>query len=151
METRTLALIVVALAALESVLVLSSILTPLLEYSPGNIVFLIARNVIVIYAGWSSSGIKDAVSRGAIISGSGAIVFVIASLIGSALHHPMLGISFPPESALIVYLALIVMNAAIGVIGALFAVLIAGLISPKKERGQGKSQAKDKSQAKLPE
>jgi uncharacterized membrane protein YeaQ/YmgE (transglycosylase-associated protein family) len=70
-------------------------------------------------------------------------VFVIASLIGSAIHHPMLGISFPPESMPIVYLSIIVMNTAVGVIGALLAVLIAGFIRPKKDGSKTKSKAKN--------
>jgi len=134
METKTLVMIAAALAALESVLVLSGILQPVLTYSPGNIVFLIARGALMLYAGWSASGLKRAALRGAIFAATGVMVLLIAAIAGTAIHISVLGLSLPSQAMPLLYLIMLVMNTALGAIVALLAAFIAGLVTPRRPK-----------------
>lgn len=125
-ETRIIA-IIAALAAIQAGLILGGILPPMSVNSLGNVLFNIARLSIIAYAGWARSlqGFKDAVKYGAIAALVGVIVIFAAIFIGMSINIPVLGVAFPSQSYLMLFL--IVMAIANVFLGAIVAVIGAWL------------------------
>jgi hypothetical protein len=129
MDTKGFILAAAALAALESVLILGGLLTPVMAYSPGNIIFLSARFLLLLYAGWSC-GMKDAAIRGSLISATAVLVFILFSLAGATLARPVLGV--PAQSLPVLYIILMAMNSILGAIIASVSSFISSIIKPRK-------------------
>jgi len=130
MELKHLAGIAAFLALIESALVLMGMLAPVATYSPGNMIFLVARSIIILYSGWviSKSGIKQAARNGIVIAGASTMVFVIASIFGFLIRTPVLGmeLSANPLAIGIMLIVVLIANIILGAILASIAAFIAG-------------------------
>jgi hypothetical protein len=116
----------VAIAAVQTGLIMGGILDPLTSYSARNILFNVFVAAVVIYMGgaFSESGIKKVAMKGAIVAFVSVTVITCASLIGYTLRKPVLGISIPSAASMIVPLMLILLStlvlyAILAVVGAL--------------------------------
>jgi hypothetical protein len=125
-ETNIIA-IIAALAAVQAGLILAGILPPISVNSSANVVFNVARIAIIAYAGWmlSKHNFKDAAINGAIAALAGILVTFAATFIGMAMNIPVLGMTFPSQSYLM--LTLVVMLIANVFLGAIVAVIGAWL------------------------
>jgi hypothetical protein len=139
METKHLAAIAAALSAVESGLVLSSIIPPLASYSPITILFLLSRLVAVGWAGWlcAESGLKRAARSGAMVAASAMAVIVAAVAIGRSLGVPVLGIQAQDLMSLVIIIALtFAMNVLLGALVAVVAAFIRRTLAPKEVAGK---------------
>lgn len=120
---------VALLSAIEAVLVVLGVLPPVLSYSPGNILFSLAKLAIIAYAGIVSApgGLKKSALNGAILGFAGAAALCIFSLLGSALFgKTVLGLPVPNIVSLAILLAFtLITNAVLGTIVAAIARFIA--------------------------
>lgn len=125
MNLKQLVGFVVGVVALESVFILLGVLPPLSQSSFASLLFLLVRAIILVYSGWIATGFKNAAKNGATIAGSGLLTFFFATLIGSFIKVPVLGVSLPsgPEFLLVLVISLII-NMLIGTILACFGYLI---------------------------
>ncbi|MFH0884860.1 MAG: hypothetical protein V1861_04070 [Candidatus Micrarchaeota archaeon] len=124
-----LAAAVASLSALEAVLVALGVLPPVLSYSPGNILFSLAKLVTIACAGviFAQEGLKKSALNGAILGGTGAASLCIFSLLGSILFGKIV-LGLPPVNiaSLVILLAFtIITNAVLGTIVAAIAGFIA--------------------------
>jgi hypothetical protein len=120
---------VAMLSVIEAVLVVLGVLPPVLSYSPGNIMFSLAKLVVIVYAGviTASEGLKKSALNGTILGFAGAAALCIFSLLCSALlGKSVLGLPLTNIVLLTVVLAVIVVSNT--VIGALLAA-IAGFVA----------------------
>jgi hypothetical protein len=142
METRQLAIIAAALAALESMLIIAGMLPPTLTYSPGNLVFLGLRFILLPYAGWlNRASLKAAASGGALVAAAGVVMLMLASFVGSAVfHRAVLGVSVSGLPLVIMCLITLVMNAAIGAIAASAVALLAPVLVARPKTPNPKPQ-----------
>ena len=124
-----LAAAVALLSAIEAVLVVLGVLPPVLSYSSGNILFSLAKLVIIAYAGVVSApeGLKKSALNGAILGFGGAAALCIFSLLGSALFgKTVLGLPPANIASLAILLAFtLITNAVLGTIVAAIAGFIA--------------------------
>ncbi len=117
------------LSLLEAALIISGALPPALSYSPGNVLFALARIAVIAYAGWTAgAGLKKAALNGAIVSFAANIVICLATLAGTFwLRVPVLGVSAPDSAALLVVLVVALLaNVLLGAVIAAAAALLAG-------------------------
>lgn len=115
-----------ALALVESVLIFLGFVTPVLSYSPLNVLFAMAMGVVVAYAGWTAGGLKKAARRGAIVSFAANAILCLASILGILLRTPVLGVSTPDVPSLLIVLGLVLaLNALLGAAIAVLAFLLA--------------------------
>jgi len=130
MDKMHLAAFAAAMAAVESVLILFSILPPISSYSPMTIAFMLARLLAISYAGWlcAKDGLKSAAYAGAIVSASSTAVFIFASAIGRSAGVPVLGIPAPDIGSLFLILAI---NAAMNILLGAFLAVIAAVVRLK--------------------
>jgi len=121
-EIRIIALMI-ALAGIQAGLILGGILPPLSINSSVNILFLLARIVIIGYTGWMFSGIgfKEAAIKGGIVALVAVITIYIGIFVGMTMHKPILGISFTSQLHLL--LILLFMGIINVMFGAVFAVI----------------------------
>ncbi|MCX8205817.1 MAG: hypothetical protein N3H30_01150 [Candidatus Micrarchaeota archaeon] len=100
-----------ALSLIEGALILAGVITPLLNYSLGNIMFSLLVLCTVIYAGAISAreGLLESLKNGALVGGAAALVMALLAL---ASHYtvrvPVLGISAPDSIAFYVLLLIII-------------------------------------------
>jgi len=132
MELKHLAGIAAFLSLFESALILMGMLAPVATYSPGNVVFLIARSIIILYSGWivSKSGIKQAARNGIVIASASTMVFILASIFGFLIRTPLLGMEMNanPIAIGIMLIAVLIANIILDAILASIAAFIAGFI-----------------------
>jgi hypothetical protein len=119
-----------ALALIESVLILTGLLPPVLSYSPGNLVFAIARLAVVAYAGisFAGAGVKKAALNGALVALVANAVICLATLAGMFVFRvPVMGLPAMNTIPLLIVLALtLVANVLLGTVIAAGAALLAG-------------------------
>jgi hypothetical protein len=122
------------LSLAETGLVISGILPPVLSYSPGNILFSLARIAVIAYAGWTAGGLKKAALNGALVSFVANLVICLATVAGKFYFMvPVLGISTPNSASLLLVLAIILAaNVLLGAVIATGAALLAGKIKNGK-------------------
>ena len=125
-----LAAAVALLSAIEVVLVVLGVLPFVLSYSPGNILFSLAKLALIAYAGvvFAQEGLKKSALNGAILGFAGAAAICIFSLLSSALFGKAgLGLPPVPNSALLAILLAftLITNALLGTIVAAIAGIIA--------------------------
>ena len=130
MKLFHIAAVVVLLSAMEAVLVALGALPQVLSYSPGNILFSLAKLAVIAYAGIVSApeGLKKIALNGALLGFAGAAALCVFSLMGSALFgKTILGLPPVPNAApLAILLALtLITNAVLGTIVATTAGFIA--------------------------
>jgi len=124
MELRYLAAIAGMLVLLESALIMAGLLAPVSSYSIGNILFLLARVLVIFYAGWSvaKSGLRVAAKNGAIVAAVAALVLFLSVFAGRLLGRPILGMGIPSDALSL--LLIVIINLAINVlIGTVIAVI----------------------------
>jgi hypothetical protein len=117
-----------AIVALQSLLIISGVLSPLSSYSTDNILFNLVVMVIVIYMGWNLAklGLKKVAIKGVIAAIVSVFVIFLFSIVGYFIERPVLGIQLPsiyylPISLLSIALLNVVLYAFFAVIGALLA------------------------------
>jgi len=127
-----------ALSLAEAALIYYGTLPPLLSYSPGNLVFVLLRFAVILYAVLSlaKNSIAKSASIGALLGFTSIFVFLLAArTIFSG--PPMLGIAVPNiESLYLMFALVLVGNTALGAIFAAAAAWAAG-IAAKKPAKQG--------------
>jgi len=128
--------IVVLLAVIEVALIVTGFLSPVLSYSPGNLVFTFARFAIVVYAGVFSAkeGLKKSALNGSAIAFAASLaICIIAFFAGSYFGVPVLGLSVPNLPYKILMFAIIVVENTL--LGAIVAV-VAGWLSMRFGKGK---------------
>jgi len=95
-----------AIAALQSILILSGFLPSLLSYSAGNILFGLVVVALLVYMGWSFDrlSLKKIAVKGTIAAVISSVIISIATLIGHEIMRPILGISLSSTYYLPIYL-----------------------------------------------
>ncbi|MEM0438131.1 MAG: hypothetical protein QXU54_02415 [Candidatus Micrarchaeia archaeon] len=134
--------IAAALSLVEGMLILAGVITPLLEYSIGNIVFSLLLLGITAYAGviGARESLLASLKNGALVGGAAALVMVLVVL---ASHYtvktPVLGISAPDSITFYVLLLIIVVENSLfcAVAG-----LVAGLAARALQRQATKRKQK---------
>jgi hypothetical protein len=120
---KGLAIAAALVSALESALVWSGLLQPVLSYSLGNVVFSLSRAALAAYAGIlvAGNGLKQSAIAGAKVMLSGTLVLCAAALVGRFASFPtLLGISAGMLQFLIVLAIVLIGNTALGaILGAL--------------------------------
>ena len=129
-------LLVAALAAIESGLILFGILPPTTSNSLGNILIALAREGVILYMGltFSADGLKKVALWGMAAAGAGFLTFCLAMPIGASMQRPVFGIASPS----LPYLMLILLIS--GIINLLMGGLIAlsgAWIAQKIMKSQG--------------
>jgi len=110
---------VVALTALQCMLVLAGVVPPLLAEFPIAAFFSIVRIGIVVYQGWTLAGygLKTAAMKGGLTMLSAVIVICLFVFIGRYLHQPVLGVPVASSlDLLIILICLIVANTLLGAV-----------------------------------
>ena len=94
----------VAIFAAQAGLILDGGLDPVSSYSTRNILFNVFIAAVVIYMGWNLSnfGIKKVALKGAIAAFVGVTVLACASIIGYTTGKPILGVSIPSATYMLV-------------------------------------------------
>ncbi len=116
------------LSVLEVALIFSGLLPPIFSYSPGNIVFALARLSVIAYIAYSGAknGVVEAAKNGAVLSLASVVAMCLAALAsGLWLKKPVLGISAPSDAALFQILAFLLLGNVI--LGAAIAVMVAAI------------------------
>lgn len=121
---------VALLSAIEAILVVLGILPPVLSYSPGNILFSLAKLAIIACAGviFAQENLKKSALNGAILGSAGAAFLCIFSMLGSLLFgKTVLGLPPMPDSTSLAILLTftLITNAVLGTIVAAIAGFIA--------------------------
>jgi hypothetical protein len=98
-----------AIFAAEAGLILAGGLDPVTIYSARNIVFNAFVVVVVIYMGWNLSdfGIKKVAIKGVIAAFVSVTILTCFTIIGFIIGKPILGVSLPSASYLLVPLLII--------------------------------------------
>ncbi len=119
---------IAVLTLIEATLIIAGALPPISSYSPGNLLFALAKIAVVIYAGVvfakQGQGLKKAALNGAILGLTTALTAVLVSLASKPFFNkPILGLSSPNAETLIVLFAVIIMENAVisGIVAALAA------------------------------
>lgn len=132
LEVGTLAAAAAALSLLEAALVLAKALPPVLSYSPGNLLFTLARLAVVAYAGVAhrDRGLKEAAVAGGMIALAGSGVLCLAALASAfTVKIPVLGLQTAGTASLLFTVLLVLaQNAVIGAALAAFAAWLAGVV-----------------------
>lgn len=116
------------LSVLEVALIFSGLLPPIFSYSPGNLVFALARLSIIVFIAYSGAkkGLVEAAKNGAVLSLASVVVMCLAALASRLwLKTPVLGISAPSDAAFFQILAFLLLGNVI--LGAVIAVMIAAI------------------------
>ena len=120
--------IISAIAAAESLLILTGILPPLSSYSIGQILFSFAQLAVVVRMGWSSAklGLEKVAVKGAKIGLVFMANIAVFSLIGYLSGTALLGVTVPSAvGLLLILLSMTIMNvitfAIFAVVGMSFA------------------------------
>lgn len=139
-----------SLSALESLLILTGAITPLATYSPTNLVFLLLRLGLVVYAGWAlARDYKQAVFYGAGVSLASSITMAAFVFLGRMLNKPVLGLSVGGGEFALVNLALvlllnIILSSALGGVVAALALLLKRKAVPQPIAREAKNEKRKK-------
>jgi len=135
-------IIMPAIAALECGLILAGFLTPISSYSAGNIAFSLVSVLVMIYMGWTLSGlgIKKVAAKGALAALAAVAVLSLFSITGYGLGRPVLGMAVQSAYYLpAVLLSVSITNILIFTLFAVIGALLAGRIVHRKKAPQKKS------------
>lgn len=125
---RTLArplLLVIVLAVLEPALIILGVLSKVFSYSPGNILFLLARLIIVAYLAYSRAdeGWKKSALNGAVLGFASYSIICASGLVGGVYFEtPVLGISADTKLGMLLLLVAVIIGSTI--LLSLFAALV---------------------------
>lgn len=139
METKHLAALAAALAAIESGLVISSAIPPLSSYSPITIIFMLSRLLVIGWCGWlcARGGLMSAAKNGAAVAASAMIVFILATATGRILGVPVLGIQAQSLMSLVIIMAVTSLtNILLGALVAVIAAFIRRTLAHKESAGK---------------
>ncbi|VVC03758.1 Uncharacterised protein [Candidatus Bilamarchaeum dharawalense] len=145
MNLKQIILLVVGLAALQSILILVGILPSLSQGSFLGTIVLFVRLMVIVYAGWIALDFKNALINGAITSGAGTMIFFVATLVGYLVHIPVLGVSLPlgPELVLVMLVSLL-MNIILGTIFSGFGYFIGPWLGKRLSKDKNSKNSKKK-------
>lgn len=124
---------VFALSLVEAWLILSGVLPPLFSYSPGNILFGVARLAIIGYVGVISAKIslKKAAINGGLVGLGMTIVFCLASVIGRFyMNKAVFGMTATGNWGLLAVFGLVIIENIL--LGAIIAVAAGWILSKQK-------------------
>ena len=136
------AAIMASLSLFEVALIFFGLLPPIFSYSPGNLVFALARLSVIAFLAYSGAkkGLVEAAKNGAALSLASVVVMCLAALASRLwLKTPVLGISAPSDAAFFLILAFFLLGNAL--IGAALAVIVAGLAARTKRSGKTSKRA----------
>ncbi|VVB59629.1 Uncharacterised protein [uncultured archaeon] len=126
MKVNNLIALMAVVVIVQMVLIIGEILPPLAVNSSGNLLFDFAKTAIIAYTGWafSKSGLKEATTKGVVVTLAGVLITFVAVLIGVVAHRPVLGMVLPSGiyfvlNLLVIGIANIIFGAIVAVIGTL--------------------------------
>ncbi len=111
-----LAAAVAAITLIEIALIIGGVLQPVSSYSPGNLLFALARIAVVAYAGivFAKQGLKKAAANGAILGLTTAVIMCLVSLASKPFFNKsIIGLSASSNGMLAILFALLVLQNAV--------------------------------------
>jgi hypothetical protein len=133
------------LVAVESILVFSGVLPPMMEGHIGHSIFFLLRMAVFICFAWTLAGkpVLQTLVKGAAIALAGVVTEVIFVFIAKATGRVLLGIATPGDTLLYIALAIsAVINALFGAVIVSIAAWIFSQMAPKPSKAKASAKLK---------